>query len=124
MRASDLPLKINTAPLRALLSRISNAALELDINSHSDQASKLSGLMISLTKTIRETEIYNQKIEEDLEKSQNEGASGTLEERLKGYAPSASELQRLRAELKERLVVLGPRLFANEDSNASELATE
>lgn len=112
--ASASHYTISTQPLRALLDRISDAALELDIESQPDQASKLSGLMINLTKTIRETEVYNQKVREDSANTKTDNAIGTLEERLKGYAPSASELKRLRAELKERLIVLGPRLFEDE----------
>lgn len=107
------PQIIDTQPLKALLARISDAALALDVKSQPDQASKLSGLMINLTKTIRETELYNQKIVENTA-PHSSGPTGTLEERLKGYAPTPSELTKLRAELKERLIVLGPRLFEDE----------
>lgn len=39
----------------------------------------------------------------------------SLKERLEGYVPSPTEIATLRAQLKERLKVLGPRLMEDED---------
>ncbi len=101
------PRVVDTAPLRALLASLSEAALKLDLENPSDNFAKFTTALIALTKTIRETELYNQGLigEDDGQEPRS------LEERLKGYYPSAAELAELRAELKQRLDVLAPRLM-------------
>ena len=102
------PSALETQTMRELLARISAAALDIDVPSSLEQAAKLTALIVNLTKTIRETEGYNEK----LEASAKEGVfTGTLEERPKGYLPTRDEEIALPEELKEHLVVLGPRLF-------------
>lgn len=104
----NTPSSLETQTMRELLARISAAALEIDVPSSLEQAAKLTSLIVNLTKTIRETESYNEK----LEASAKEGDfTGSLDERLKGYLPTREEEIALRAELTEHLVVLGPRLF-------------
>ncbi len=109
------PRVVDTAPLRALLATLSEAALKLDLNTASDQANKLTSALINLTKTIRETELYNQGLAKENDAEDDGEEARTLEERLKGYYPSASELEALRAELKQRLDVLAPRLMQDAD---------
>jgi len=105
---SDHIIDIDTAPLRTLRERLFAASKTIDIESEPDSVSKLTVLMINLTKTIRETESYNSGL---AAKNTNDTPDGTLEERLKGYVPMPREMEKLRAELKERLSVIGPRLF-------------
>lgn len=102
------PSILETLTMRELLARISTAALAIDVETSLEQAAKLTALIVNLTKTIRETESYNEK----LDACAKEGVfEGTLDERLKGYKPTREEEIALRAELTEHLVVLGPRLF-------------
>ena len=104
----NIPSVLETLTMRELLARISSAALAIDVESSLEQATKFTSLIVNLTKTIRETESYNER----LGASAKEGVfDGTLDERLKGYLPTREEEIALRAELKEHLVVLGPRLF-------------
>ena len=101
---------INTQKLRALLGRVADALASISIEKYPDRAAKLTIQMINLTKTIRETETYNHKLLAPFkDKAGQDGA--TLEERLEGYAPTPDELEAFEAELKDRLMVLGPRLF-------------
>ena len=107
-QSPNIPSVLETLTMRELLARISTAALAIDVETSLEQAAKLTSLIVNLTKTIRETESYNEK----LGVSAKEGVfEGTLDERLKGYLPTREEEIALRAELAEHLVVLGPRLF-------------
>lgn len=102
------PSILETLTMRELLARISTAALAIDVETSLEQAAKLTALIVNLTKTIRETESYNEKLDSSAKVGVFEG---TLNERLKGYKPTREEEIALRAELTEHLVVLGPRLF-------------
>lgn len=102
------PSILETLTMRELLARISTAALAIDVETSLEQAAKLTALIVNLTKTIRETESYNEKLDTSAKVGVFEG---TLNERLKGYKPTREEEIALRAELTEHLVVLGPRLF-------------
>lgn len=110
------PKSIDTQALRRLLTRLSEAALALDLEDSPEKAAKISTAIINLTKTIRETESYNQSCEDKSNQGQNQAqAAGSLEERLKGYYPSSSELDALEARLKQQLDRLLPRLIEPQD---------
>lgn len=98
--------------MRELLSRISAAALALNIEGALEQTAKLTALIVNLTKTIRETDAYNEKL---LATAKGGVFEGALDERLKGYKPTKKEEKALRAELKEHLVLMGPRLFEDDE---------
>lgn len=106
--------KIDTQPHRSLLSQLTDAALQIDIDASPDKAIKLVAVIITLTKSIRETEVYNRgcaAAHPDIDENMS------LEERLKGFAPSPEELKKLRADLRKRLQVLGPRLLREEQDD-------
>lgn len=93
--------------MRILLERILTAALLIDIEKSPEKVAKLTIAIVNLTKTIRDTDVHNDKLLPE----EGVPVAGSLEERLKGYVPSPKEIERLRAQLKERLKVLGPRLL-------------
>lgn len=104
---------INTQQLRAMLAKIAEALADISIEAAPDRATKLTIQMINLTKTIRETESYNRKLLAPFQDGASGSHGGTLDERLEGYAPTPTELKALQDELKERLMIMGPRLFKN-----------
>lgn len=106
------PQPLETQTMRELLLRISDVALTHDVENALEQTAKLTALIANLNKTIRETENYNEKL---AQAAKENGGEDTLEARLKGYRPTRAEERMMRRELKEHLVLLGPRLFEEDD---------